>query len=120
MKPVSLPTATTTLRAAFRDIRELARAAEKPRRGTDPPVWSLALDETRDTGVELRPRLPWSGPRDFTGPERIPRRAAAVPVPHAELLEPIKLDALRVADDADSKTQIEAQPNPRPNKTGLA
>ena len=117
VKPVSLRTATTTLRAAFRDIQSLAREAEKPtrvvRRALDAPtapIWSLALDEIRDTGVDLRPRLPWSGPRDFTGPERVPRRAATVPL--AELLEPIKLDALTVADDADSKTQISSAEPP--------
>ncbi len=127
VKPVSLRTATTTLREAFRDIRELAREAEKPtrvvRRALDAPtapVWSLALDEIRDTGVDLRPRLPWSGPRDFTGPDRVPRRAAAAAVPLAELLEPIKLDAVTVADDADFLIQIEAQPNiPNPIKRGL-
>lgn len=84
------------------------------------PIWSLALDEIRDTGVDLRPRLPWSGPRDFTGPERVPRRAAATAVPLAELLEPIKLDPLTVADDADFLIQIKAQPNvPDPIKRGL-
>ncbi len=127
VKPVSLRTATRTLRKAFRDIRELARAAEEPmrvvRRALDAPiapVWSLALDEIRDTGVDLRPRLPWSGPRDFTGPDRVPRLTAAAAVPLAELLEPIKLDALTVADDADFLIQIEAQPNvPDPIKRGL-
>jgi len=125
VKPVSLRTATTTLRAAFRDIQRLAREAEKPtrvvRRALDAstaPIWSLALDEIRDTGVDLRPRLPWSGPRDFTGPERVPRRAATVPL--AELLEPIKLDALTVADDADFLLQMETQPNlPDAIKRGL-
>jgi 5-methylthioadenosine/S-adenosylhomocysteine deaminase len=125
VKPVSLQTATTTLRAAFRDIQSLAREAEKPtrvvRRALDAPaapIWSLALDEIRDTGVDLRPRLPWSGPRDFTGPERVPRRAPAVPL--ADLLEPVKLDPLTVVDDADFLTQIEAQPNiPDPIKRDL-
>ena len=125
VRPVSLAAATTTLREALRDIRELAREAEnlapRVRRALDEPsapVWSLALDEIRDTGVELRPRLPWSGPRDFTGPERAPRRAATVPL--AELLEPIKLDALTVANDADFLSQIETQLNlPDPIKRGL-
>jgi hypothetical protein len=81
------------------------------------PIWSLALDEIRDTGVDLRPRLPWSGPRDFTGPERVSRRAAVAAGLLSELLEPIKLDPLTVADDADFLTQIEAQPNvPEPVK----
>jgi 5-methylthioadenosine/S-adenosylhomocysteine deaminase len=76
---VSLPTATTRLRQAFRDIKKLARDLERPRAITRralgpldapaPPVWTLALDEIRDTGVDLRPRLPLAGPRDFTGPK---------------------------------------------------
>ena len=40
------------------------------------PVWSLALDEICSCGVELAPRLPFAGPRDFTGPERAPRAIA--------------------------------------------
>jgi hypothetical protein len=84
------------------------------------PVWSLALDEIRDTGVDLRPRLTWSGPRDFTGPKRMSLSTAAVATRLSELLEPIKLDPLTVADDADFLVQIEAQPNvPEPIKQGL-
>jgi hypothetical protein len=124
---VSLRTATATLREAFRDIKKLAREAERPkkavRRALDAatgPVWSLALDEIRDTGVDLRPRLPWSGPRDFTGPERVSRYKAVAAGMLSEILEPIKLDPLTVADDADFLSQIEAQPNvPEPVKKGL-
>jgi hypothetical protein len=124
---VSLRTAIATLREAFRDIKKRAREAEKPkkvvRRALDAattPIWTLALDEIRDTGVDLRPRLPWSGPRDFTGPERVSRRAAVAAGLLSELLEPIRLDPLTVADDADFLTQIEAQPNvPEPVKQGL-
>ena len=80
----------------------------------------LALDEIRDTGVDLRPRLPWSGPRDFTGPKRMSRSTAAAAIQLAELLEPITLDPLTVADDADFLIQIEAQPNvPEPIRQGL-
>ena len=124
---VSLRTAIATLREAFLDIKKLAREAEKPkkavRRALDAataPIWSLALDEIRDTGVDLRPRLPWNGPRDFTGPQRVPRGATVAATPLSELLEPIKLDPITVADDADFLTQIEAQPNvPEPVKKGL-
>ena len=115
---VSLRTAITTLREAFNDIKKLAREAEKPEKvvkraldATISPVWSLALDEIRDTGVDLRPRLPWSGPRDFTGPKRVSRSKAVGAIRLSEILEPIKLDPLTVADDADFLIQIEAQPN---------
>ena len=43
----------------------------------EPVVWSLALDEIQATGVDLRPRLPFNGPRDFTGPDRVSLRAAS-------------------------------------------
>jgi len=124
---VSLPTAISVLREAFQDIKELAREAEKPKKvlrwaldAATAPVWSLALDEIRNTGVDLRPRLPWSGPRDLTGPERVSQRATVAAGLLSELLEPIKLDPLTVADDADFLAQIEAQPNvPEPVKQGL-
>jgi hypothetical protein len=115
---VSLRTAIAMLRESFLDIRKLAKDTEKPkkvaRRALDvpiAPVWSLALDEIRETGVDLRPRLPWSGPRDFTGPKRVSRSMAVAATQLSELLEPIKLDPLTVADDADFLMQIEAQPN---------
>ena len=81
---VSLSIARSTLRAAFRNLPKLARELEQPRSmkamrtaldTPEPVVWSLALDEIQATGVDLRPRLPFNGPRDFTGPERASRRA---------------------------------------------
>jgi 5-methylthioadenosine/S-adenosylhomocysteine deaminase len=125
---VSLRTATARLRAALRDLKKLARDLERPRaidrrtsRALDAPaepVWTLALDEIRDTGVELRPRLPFNGPRDFTGPERRPKASG---VPLSEVLKPMKLDPLTVADDEDFLAQIAAQPNvPNPIKQELA
>ena len=116
---VSLRTATARLRTALRDLKKLARDLERPRaldrRTSRPldaparPVWTLALDEIRDTGVELRPRLPFNGPRDFTGPERHPKAASRVPL--SEVVKPMKLDPLTVADDEDFLDQIAAQPN---------
>ena len=86
---VSLSMARSTLRAAFRDLPKLARELEKPtpkkaaRAALDasrPVVWSLALDEIQATGVDQRPRLPFNGPRDFTGPKRVSPSAAAAPL----------------------------------------
>jgi 5-methylthioadenosine/S-adenosylhomocysteine deaminase len=86
---VSLSAARSTLRAALQDLPELARELEKPKMkkarqaaldAPEPVVWSLALDEIQDTGIDLRPRLPFSGPRDFTGPNRVSLRAAAAAV----------------------------------------
>jgi 5-methylthioadenosine/S-adenosylhomocysteine deaminase len=128
--PVSLSTATATLRKALRDIAKLAKEAEKPRKvaarrsldAPEAPVWSLALDELRDTGVELRPRLPFDGPRDLTGPPQVPARAAraAASAPLSTILGPITLDPLTVADDDAFLTLVEKQPNvPEEIRRGL-
>ena len=130
VRPVSLRTATRTLRDALRHIDRLAREAERRpavrRRALDAPTvpqWSLALDEVQDTGVELRPRLPLDGPRDFTGPERVPRRSAALAkaaAPLSQVVKPVKLDPLTVADDSDFLDLMEAQPNvPEPIRRAL-
>jgi hypothetical protein len=125
---VSLSHARSTLKAALRDIAKLAKATEKAtakvpaRRLLDAPPepeWSLALDEICDCGIELAPRLPFSGPRDFTGPARAARVAAAA-APLSTLLKPLKLDPLTVVDDDEFLDSIEQQPNlPQPIKNGL-
>src|SRR5262249_58122582 len=106
---VSLSTATTTLRKALRDVAKLAKEAERPKRAAvrraldapTAPVWSLALDEIRDTGVELRPRLPLNGPNDFTGPPQVPRAALRpASAPSAPLLGPTPLEPGTVAHHA--------------------
>src|SRR5262249_27551479 len=127
--PVSLSTATATLRKALRDIAKVAKEAERPKRtavrraldAPTAPVWSLALDEIRDNGVELRPRLPLNGPRDFTGPAQVPRAALpAASAPLSQILGPIALDPLTVADDAHFLTLVEKQPNvPEAIRRGL-
>ena len=125
---VSLSAARSALRKAFRDLPKLARELEKPKPkkatraaldAPEPVVWSLALDEIQATGVDQRPRLPFNGPRDFTGPDRVSLRAAAAPL--STILEPITLDPLTVADDPNFLTAIANQPNvPDPIRTGLA
>ena len=127
---VSLSAARRALKAAFRDLPKLAKELEKPkpipkkaaRAALDAPqpvVWSLSLDEIQPTGVDLRPRLPFNGPRDFTGPKRLSPRAAAAPL--STILKPIALDPLTVADDPDFLGKIASEPNvPDPIRTGLA
>jgi len=125
---ISLRAARTALQQAFRELPKLARALETPRsRATrravldrqEPVVWTLALDEIQATGTDLRPRLPLNGPRDFTGPDRIAQRAAAMPL--SQLLQPITLDPLTMADDSNFLAEISNQPNlPEPIRTGLA
>ncbi|MEP6891479.1 MAG: amidohydrolase family protein, partial [Nitrospirota bacterium] len=125
---VSLNTARSTLRKAFRDLPKLARELEKPKPkkvvraaldAPEPVVWSLALDEIQDNGVDQRPRLPFNGPRDFTGPNRLSLRATSAPL--STILKPITLDPLTVADDPNFLTVIANQPNvPDAIRTGLA
>jgi cytosine/adenosine deaminase-related metal-dependent hydrolase len=124
---VSLRQAVTKLRKAFRGIASLARELEKPARRRAPldsraaPVWSLALDEISEAGVELSPRLPFNGPRDFTGPERAPRISAKAAPPLSSILKPIELDPITVADDERFLSRVAQQPNvPEPIRRGLA
>ena len=127
---VSLSKATDILEKALHDIAKLAKEMEKPkparaaRRLLDAraaPVWSLALDEIFAGGDELAPRLPFAGPRDFTGPERTPRALAKTAPLLSAILRPIVLDPLTVADDTTVLDRIAAQPNiPGPLKTELA
>ena len=125
---LSLSTARRALGAAFRDLPKLARELEKPKPkkakraaldAHEPVVWSLALDEIHATGIDLRPRLPFNGPRDFTGPKRAVTHTAAPPL--STILQPIALDPLTVADDPNFLTEIEKQPNlPDSVRAGLA
>ena len=125
---VSLAEATRALRDALHDLPALARRLEEPRPAhalrlaldaPRRPTWSLALDEIQDTGIDLRPRLPYAGPEDFTGPGLQALRAAAPQL--SALLGPVELDPLTVADDADFLARIAAQPNvPAAVREGLA
>jgi len=127
---VSLSQATDALRDALSDIARLAKETEKAnlkapaRRLLDAqaaPVWSLALDEICSCGVELAPRLPYRGPSDFTGPVRAPRAIAKAAPPLSDILKPVKLDPLTVADDPGFLNQLTQQPNvPAPIKNGLS
>ena len=126
---VSLADATRALRAALRDLPALARELEQPRPqplaravldAPQPVAWSLALDEIQDTGVEVRPRLPFNGPHDYTGPEQL-TAARAASAPLSQVLQPMELDPLTVVDDPQYMTRIATQPNlPQWLRDGLA
>lgn len=126
---VDLEEAQDTLTAVFKDLPKLAKALEKPppvRRAAapavldrrEPVVWSLALDEIRETGVDLRPRLPLGRTGKVTGPRRVMAQATAPPL--STVLESLPLDALTVADDAEFLERIAKERNlPEPIKQGL-
>jgi len=125
---VSLSDATSALAQALHTLPELARALEAPKAPhatrlvlDEPrrPVWSLALDEIQDDGVDMRPRLPYAGPRDFTGPRIAAAQASSKPL--SALLTAIELDPLTVADDPDFMQRIAQEPNvPGAIRDGLA
>ena len=125
---VSLSTARTALRAAFRDLPKLARELEKPKpkkahtRGA-----RCAASRWFGRWRSTRFRLPgWICARDYRltvratsqGPSA-PRCATAAPL--STILQPITLDPLTVADDPNFLVEITNQPNvPEPIRTGLA
>lgn len=125
---VSLSAATSALAQALHTLPELARALEQPKAphaarlvldGARRPTWSLALDEIQDDGVDIRPRLPYAGPTDFTGPRIVAARPSSTPL--SALLTSIELDPLTVADDAEFLHRIAAEPNvPAAIRDGLA
>jgi len=115
---ISVAQATRTLTDALRRLPALASDLENSRSGparamadriarSGPPIWFLALDELESTGSELRHRLPGAhgaitGPRLGTAPN-----ARAVPL--SQLVGPMTLDPLTVADDDNFLDRVEAQ-----------
>jgi hypothetical protein len=115
-----LSKAITQMRGALLNIKTLAKQAEKPKAiaarklaldATAQPVWSLALDEIQDRGEDIRPRLPFNGPSDFTGAKRAAVKVTAASPPLSAILKPIQIDPLTVADDPGFLDAIEHQPN---------
>lgn len=116
---VSLSTAVDMMREALRELPALASELEKPKPvprdiggraldQPDPVIWSLALDEIHDTGVDLRPRLPFGKDLARSGPSRATAVGKAL---LSEILEPIQLDPLTVHDDADFLDRVSRQRN---------
>jgi hypothetical protein len=87
---VSLLSAGSRLRRAFRDL---------PLNGNR--IFPSVVIQFSPPGVDPRPRLPFRGPRDFTGPERVSLRAAP---PLSTILQPITLDPLTRRSSLTSDT----------------
>lgn len=126
---LTLKAATEMLQEALQQLPALAAELEAPPSRPRPrlsaivhrmPIaqeWTLALDELDDSGVDLRPRLPLRGERELTGAIRGLERAA---VPLSQVVEPLTLDPLTVADDPAFLKSIGAQLNVPSNvKAGL-
>jgi hypothetical protein len=112
---IPLAQSTRTLVDALRRLPALASDLENSRTGparamadrltrSGPPVWFLALDEIEPTGSELRPRLPGTNGR-ASGP----RVGSARAVPLSQLVSPMTIDPLTVADDSEFLDRVEAQ-----------
>ncbi len=112
---IPLAQSKRTLVDALRRLPALASDLENSRTGparamadrltrSGPPVWFLALDEIEPTGSELRPRLPGANGR-ASGPQVGSARA----VPLSQLVGPMTLDPLTVADDSEFLDKVEAQ-----------
>lgn len=78
--------------------------------------WGLALDELEPTGVELRPRVPLPGQTAPTGPSLV---TAAPAKPLSQIIGPLTLDRLTVADDDGFLETIDGEQN-RPAETATA
>jgi hypothetical protein len=120
---IKLSQARTTLKDALSKLPTLAKELEQPKpiamigRKRAPTTWQLALDEIEDTGFDLRPRLRSRTSRQLTGPTR---RAAVAAKPLSQILEPLELDPLTVADDSDFLLALATQRNlPQFVKDGL-
>ncbi|MFZ5625263.1 MAG: amidohydrolase family protein [Gemmatimonadota bacterium] len=113
---LSLAAARKKLKKALSDLPTLARRLEaRPAHpnalaaASAPVIWSLALDELEETGMALRPRLAGGGAAGAVGPRLSMPFAATRPL--SELLAPLDLDPLTVADDPTWFDRLEQQPN---------
>jgi 5-methylthioadenosine/S-adenosylhomocysteine deaminase len=126
VNPVSLAAATAKLTDALHHMPELAVALERtplnqafsggPLSISDGPlVWQLALDELTPTGMTFRPRL--DNASSGNAPSSFSTQAA---LPLSEILQPMLLDPLTVADDPEYLTTISGERNLTPEfKTAL-
>jgi len=120
---IKLSQAMSMLGDALSKLPTLAKALEQPRqvsaigRARAATTWQLALDELEDTGLDLRPRLQRRNGRGLTGPTR---HMKAVAKPLSQILQPLELDPLTVADDAEFLQSLATQRNlPQFVKDGL-
>lgn len=122
LKPQGLRASTDLLRRGLRDLVDLAKALEKPRRASRSakPEWFLALEEEEPVDNCIRPRLCNHGtsPKRSFDPLEMARAAA---VPLSTLLGPLELDPISLCDDRDFLAVLDRQRNlPKPIRAALA
>jgi cytosine/adenosine deaminase-related metal-dependent hydrolase len=116
---VTLAGAKSKLEEGLARIRELAEALEHPHthaaRALAAGAWTIVLDNEEPPGAGIRPRIQ-TGAAEIT---RLSLHEAAAP-PLSQVLEPLELDAVSVADDGAYRAALKAQPNlPAPIKAAL-
>ena len=113
---LSLSEARDRLADGMRRLPELAAEMDDPEAratmlGTDnaeePGTWFLELDHEPVLGFSPRPQLPFEGA--FTGV--FPDLLLAAAPPLSEVVEPMELDPLTVADDGEFFDRLAAAPN---------
>jgi len=111
---ISLSEGIDTLKLALKELpnqgtRRMAHIGSRPmssrtRRGIE--TWVLALDEVTETGMELRPHLPYDG--ELTMP------IAKGKLLSAAALQALELDPITMADDSDFIDTIKGELNVPP------
>ncbi len=117
---LKLSTAVERLTDGLKNIKSLAMALERPAPPAGPGVgavaarpapWRLVLDHDEPQGESIRPRF---ANMRLAGPvARLSaiEAAAAVAIPLSQLLGPLDLDAITVADDATYLARLRDQKN---------
>jgi 5-methylthioadenosine/S-adenosylhomocysteine deaminase len=97
---LKLREARDRLREGLRNLPELARRLEEPVRAAvsgGAPRWFLVLDHEEPPGMAIRPHLPFGSTQSPTAPRLADIMAAQAPL--SQVLRPLELDPLTVADD---------------------
>jgi len=119
---LSLKDSVEHLKDGLHRLKDLAKALEKPTQAAAfglgvAPQWRLQLDHEEPQGMSLRPRFATERGRK---PDRISQILQAAAQPLSQLLVPLELDAITVADDPGFLPAIQQQKNlPDFIKTGL-
>lgn len=107
-----LSEARDRLREGMDELPELARRLEEPKRALvagAAPQWSLVLDHEEPPGMAIRPHLPLGSADGQTAPRLAD--IMAIQAPLSQVLGPLELDPLTVADDPDFLDRLTRQPN---------
>ncbi len=112
---IKLSQATATLKNALSKLPALAKELEQPKpvamigRRRAPTTWQLALDEIEDTGFDLRPEASKPSIAASSPDQRDALPTATKPL--SQILQPLELDPLTVADDPDFLAALATQRN---------